>query len=159
MGDSWNEARDHLLNEEPGLAQLYAASQPAYIVAREVLATRAVLGISQAELARRMGTSQSVVSRIENMDGSPNLKTVLALAEALGRRVELRFVDPRDQSRRDTDGGAGPQSPTSREIVGIDHGDLRAAVRSMVFDILAEHGSLDAPKPRKPAAKPAARSR
>lgn len=88
------EVRDRLLAEDPELREVYEASEPAYLVAREVIRTRGELGISQAELARRMGTSQSVVSRLENMEGSPNLKTVLALAKAMGRRVDLRFADP-----------------------------------------------------------------
>lgn len=86
------EVFEALASDDPELREAYADIEPAFMVAREVLRTRSELGISQAELARRMGTSQSVVSRLENMDGSPNLKTVLALAEALGQRVELRFV-------------------------------------------------------------------
>jgi transcriptional regulator with XRE-family HTH domain len=86
------EMKAALFAEDPELAAAYAASEPAFLVAREVLKAREELSISQVELARRMGTSQSVISRLENMEGSPNLKTVLALASALDRRLELRFV-------------------------------------------------------------------
>jgi len=88
------QIKRELLSADPHLADAYAASEPAYLVAREVINARGELGVSQAELARRMGTSQSVISRLENMEGSPNLRTVVALAEALGRKVQLRFVDP-----------------------------------------------------------------
>jgi transcriptional regulator with XRE-family HTH domain len=88
----WDTAKARLL-EDPALRESYRESQPAVLVAREVLRARAELGISQAELARRVGTSQSVISRLENMDGSPNLRTVIALAEALDREVSLRFVE------------------------------------------------------------------
>jgi transcriptional regulator with XRE-family HTH domain len=88
----WEQAKARLL-EEPELHESYRDSEPAYLVAREVLRARAEMGISQAELARRMGTSQSVISRLENLDGSPNLRTVIALARALDREVSLRFVD------------------------------------------------------------------
>lgn len=87
------EVFDGLAAGDPELQEAYEELEPAYLVAREVLRSRAELGISQAELARRMNTSQSVISRLENMDGSPNLRTVLALAEAMGRKVELRFVE------------------------------------------------------------------
>jgi transcriptional regulator with XRE-family HTH domain len=86
------EMKAALFAEDPELAAAYAESEPAFLVAREVLKAREELRISQVELARRMGTSQSVISRLENMEGSPNLKTVLALASALDRRLELRFV-------------------------------------------------------------------
>lgn len=92
---TWEETRERLHADDPELAAAYAESEPAYLVAREVIRARAELGISQAELARRMETSQSVISRLENMEGSPNLKTVLALAKALDRKVELRFVGER----------------------------------------------------------------
>ena len=86
------EAREKLLADDPELRAEYDELEPAYLVARELLRVRSELGISQAELARRVGTAQSVISRLENMEGSPNLRTVVSLAKALGRHVELRFV-------------------------------------------------------------------
>lgn len=97
MSRDWEEAKRELFDDDPELERAYEAGKPAYIVSREILRARADLGISQAELARRMGSAQSVVSRLENMEGSPNMRTVFALAKALGREVELRFVDPAAQ--------------------------------------------------------------
>jgi transcriptional regulator with XRE-family HTH domain len=67
---------------------------PKFQVAREILKGRREESISQAELARRMRTAQSVVSRLERMEGSPNLRTVFVAAKALGRKIDLRFVSP-----------------------------------------------------------------
>jgi transcriptional regulator with XRE-family HTH domain len=56
------------------------------------LRTRA--GISQAELARRMDTSQSAVSRLEEGGGARNrLDTLARVARALGRHLVLSFPD------------------------------------------------------------------
>jgi transcriptional regulator with XRE-family HTH domain len=85
-----------LLEDDPEVRAAYEEMGPAYLVARELLRVRGDLNITQAELARRVGTSQSVISRLENMETSPNLRTVVELAQALGRRLELRFVDPND---------------------------------------------------------------
>jgi len=92
MGDGWEQVKDRLFQESPELRQAYEESEPAYLLASAMLRARSDLGITQAELARRMGTSQSVVSRLENMDSSPTLRTVVKVAKALGCEVELRFV-------------------------------------------------------------------
>jgi transcriptional regulator with XRE-family HTH domain len=41
-------------------------------------------GLSQAELAARMGTSQSTIARLENGQTLPSIKTILRYAEATG---------------------------------------------------------------------------
>ena len=52
---------------------------------------RAELGISQAELARRMGTTASVVSRLESGQHATNSGTLKKLAEALGGQALIGF--------------------------------------------------------------------
>jgi transcriptional regulator with XRE-family HTH domain len=89
---TWDEALAKWHAEDPEAKAEYEAMEPAFLLAREVLRARADRGWSQAQLAREMEVSQSAVSRIENMEGSPNLRTALAFAEALGCRLDLRFV-------------------------------------------------------------------
>ena len=60
-------------------------------LARIVIMRRAKLGISQEELARRMGTTASVVSRIESGQHSTNAKTLKRLGEALGGQAVIGF--------------------------------------------------------------------
>jgi transcriptional regulator with XRE-family HTH domain len=62
-------------------------------VAKELIRIRAERGLSQSEVARRMKTSASVISRLEKMESRPTLATVYALAKALGCEVEIRFID------------------------------------------------------------------
>jgi transcriptional regulator with XRE-family HTH domain len=58
---------------------------------------RARHGISQATLARRAGTTQKQISRIERAESSPSVSTVARLLAAMGERLELRAVPgPRD---------------------------------------------------------------
>lgn len=61
-----------------------------------ILNARREAGLSQAEVAARMGTKASAVARLENalVSGkpSPSLKTLQRYAAALGKRVEVQFL-------------------------------------------------------------------
>jgi transcriptional regulator with XRE-family HTH domain len=61
----------------------------------EFLKARVAAGITQAEVAERIGTTQSAVARLESGSGkhSPSLATLQKYAHALGCRLELRLVD------------------------------------------------------------------
>jgi transcriptional regulator with XRE-family HTH domain len=54
------------------------------------------LGLSQAEVARALGTDQGEVSRIERR-GNVRLSTLCKYAEALGARCDVTFVFPNGQ--------------------------------------------------------------
>lgn len=63
---------------------------------------RAALGISQAELARRMDTTPSVISRIESGQHATNARTLQRLAAALEARAVLGFeFGPPDAAERE----------------------------------------------------------
>jgi transcriptional regulator with XRE-family HTH domain len=47
--------------------------------------------LSQAELAARMGTSQSAIARLESGQTLPSTKTLLRYAEATGSRFHVRL--------------------------------------------------------------------
>ena len=47
---------------------------------------------SQAELARRLGTTQSAIARLEGGGVSPTLSTLRRYAEATGTRLEINLV-------------------------------------------------------------------
>lgn len=60
-------------------------------LARIVIMRRAELGISQEELARRMATTASVISRIESGQHATSAKTLKRLGEALGGQALIGF--------------------------------------------------------------------
>jgi len=66
----------------------------------EFLKARGAAGMSQAEIANRMGTTQSAVARLESGRGkhSPSLATLRKYARALGYRVDLRLVKEKDNA-------------------------------------------------------------
>jgi transcriptional regulator with XRE-family HTH domain len=66
----------------------------------EFLKARAAAGMSQAEMAERMGTTQSAVARLESGSGkhSPSLATLRKYARALGYRVDLRLIREKENA-------------------------------------------------------------
>lgn len=80
----------------PGQAEDIEAKRAVGLLAEELERERARAGISQAELAKRAGTTQRIVSQIENLDYQPSVDMALRLAEALGCRLEFRFVPEMD---------------------------------------------------------------
>jgi len=65
-------------------------------IARKVYDLRTKAGISQRELAKRVGTSASAICRLEASDyEGHSLYMLKRIAEALDRRVEIRFVPVR----------------------------------------------------------------
>lgn len=62
-------------------------------VARKILALRTQAGLTQRELARLVGTTASVICRLEDADYEGHSLAMLnRIAAALNRRVEIRFV-------------------------------------------------------------------
>ncbi len=70
----------------------------------EILKARAAAGLTQAELAARIGTSQSVVARLESTieKHSPSIATLKRYASALGYRLQVRLVKDRGLTTRST---------------------------------------------------------
>jgi ribosome-binding protein aMBF1 (putative translation factor) len=64
---------------------------PFEALARLVIVRRAALGISQEQLAKRMHTTASAISRIESGHHATNARTLMRLAEALDARAVLGF--------------------------------------------------------------------
>jgi len=75
----------------PDVKREYDALAPAFEIAAELLRARKRTGLSQAELAERMGTSQSAIARMESGEALPSTKSLLRFAEATGSKVELRL--------------------------------------------------------------------
>jgi transcriptional regulator with XRE-family HTH domain len=73
----------------------------------EFLKARAENGLTQADVARRIGTTQSAVARLESGRGkhSPSLATLSRYAEALGCELQIRLVRKRP---------AGVRKPAAR---------------------------------------------
>jgi transcriptional regulator with XRE-family HTH domain len=62
-------------------------------IGTEIYQLREKAGLSQAQLAKRVGTTQSVISRLEDADyEGHSLAMLTRIAAAVEKRVEIRFV-------------------------------------------------------------------
>jgi ribosome-binding protein aMBF1 (putative translation factor) len=76
---------------DPEVKREYDALEAEFAIASELIRARLRAGLSQAELAERMGTSQSAIARLESGRTLPSAKTLLRFAEATGSKIELRL--------------------------------------------------------------------
>lgn len=63
----------------------------AYAIAQAVYDLRTEQGLSQGQLAERIGTKQPRISVMESASGLPSLPLLLRTAHALGVRLTVRF--------------------------------------------------------------------
>ncbi|MYE11528.1 MAG: helix-turn-helix domain-containing protein [Gammaproteobacteria bacterium] len=77
--------------KDPNFQKELEALRPEFRLARQLIEARIHAGLSQSELAARMGTSQPTVARLEG-GHKPSLTTLERYAEAVGRKVEIRLV-------------------------------------------------------------------
>jgi DNA-binding XRE family transcriptional regulator len=69
-------------------------------IARKLLLLRTAVGLSQRELAKLVGTTASVICRLEDADyEGHSLAMLRRIAAALDKRVEIRFLPPRRNAR------------------------------------------------------------
>lgn len=88
VGSSLRDDIEHDLKDSQAYAAEWERLRPFEEIARLVILRRGRLGLSQEDVAERMGTTASVISRIESGQHATSMKTLKRLAEAL----ELRFV-------------------------------------------------------------------
>lgn len=84
---------------KPGVRDAYAVLEDEFCFLDEILKARVAAGVTQAEVAARVGTTQSAIARLESgaRRHSPSVATLQKYARALGYRVELKFVKLRGQ--------------------------------------------------------------
>src|SRR4029077_12820875 len=86
---------DRMAGQSPELRRLTEEARVNAAVAQLIYAARNKAGLSQAELAERIGTKQSVISRLEDADYEGHSLSMLhRIAAALGQCVEIRFLPP-----------------------------------------------------------------
>src|SRR5450432_1773588 len=84
--------------KEPKYKKAYEALEDEFVLASAAMDLRNRAGLTQEELARKMGTTQPVVARLESGRSRPSMRTLERLADATGSRLLIRF-EPRDAKR------------------------------------------------------------
>ncbi len=78
----------------PDVKKAYDELAEEFVFLDQVLKARAEAGLTQAEVAARVGTTQSAIARLESAESkhSPSIATLQRYADALGYKVEIRLV-------------------------------------------------------------------
>ena len=91
MAMKYSEIKEKYLND-PETLEAYEQFEPEYQLIYAIVESRMEKNISQQELANMTGIDRSDISKMENGNANPSLKTIKRVAEGLGKRVEIRFV-------------------------------------------------------------------
>ena len=90
------QAVNMMLKNAAVKAEVKRLNKEEFAILDEILKARKAAGLSQAEVARRMGTQAPAVARLESSlasgKHSPSLSTLRKYAAALGKKVELHLV-------------------------------------------------------------------
>ena len=82
--------------EKKSVKEEYEALEPEFGLLREMLKARNEAGMSQADVAERMGTKPPAITRLESSLSSgrhsPSVATLKKYAEAVGCHLEIKFV-------------------------------------------------------------------
>ena len=89
------------IGDDPELQTVYEEHLAGAEIARQVYDLRTGAGLSQRELASLVGTTASVICRLEDADyDGHSLSMLNRIAAALNKRVEIRFVPLRRKTAR-----------------------------------------------------------
>ena len=79
LHDSWME--------DPKFRQEYEKLEPEYEIACQIIEARLKKKMSQEELAKKVGTGQAVISRLEGMNPKPSISLLTRVARALQTKI------------------------------------------------------------------------
>ena len=82
--------RDKAL-KNPDVKAEYDALAPLFNIKKQLVAARLAKGVTQEQMALKMGTKKSNISRLESLNNTymPNLETLIKYAEALGLQLDI----------------------------------------------------------------------
>ncbi|GHV02957.1 hypothetical protein AGMMS50229_00750 [Campylobacterota bacterium] len=89
-----SDFRDHLAEElkDGEFRKEWEERRPKYEMISALIALRGAHKLSQAEVAKRAGTTQTLISQIERGTANPSIGTMDRIAKVFGRRVHISFV-------------------------------------------------------------------
>ena len=77
--------------KDPAFVKAYDDLEEEYALIEAVIKARLAAGLTQAQLAQRMKTTQSAIARLEGGQGRPSTKTLARLAAATGTKLKISF--------------------------------------------------------------------
>jgi DNA-binding XRE family transcriptional regulator len=78
--------------KDPAFRTAYEKLGTEFEIARMLIAARAKAGLTQVQLAKKMGTTQSAIARLESGKRMPSIETLESYARATGCELRIRLV-------------------------------------------------------------------
>ena len=91
MATNFNDYLNKQLKDECFRTE-YDALEPEYALIRAIIDARKSKGITQKTLSEKTGIAQGDISKLENGNANPSLKTLQRLAAAMGKSGKISFV-------------------------------------------------------------------
>lgn len=89
-GISFEEMKEEMLKDEAFEAE-YEKLKPRYEAVEQIIRARKEQNITQSELAKRVGTQKSNISRLESGNYNPSLDFLVKVAESLGKSLRVQI--------------------------------------------------------------------
>lgn len=70
----------------------YEALKPEFDIIQAMIDARQETGLTQKELSERTGITQGDISKLENGNANPSIKTLKRIAKAMGKQLRISFV-------------------------------------------------------------------
>ena len=86
--------------KQPGYRKEYDALEEEFALISAMAKARLRAGLSQAQLAKRMKTTQSAIARLESGRGRPSTTTLSRFAKATGHKLKISFEPVRGGKKR-----------------------------------------------------------
>ena len=78
--------------QDPEFKAEYDALEPEFSIMQAMIDARKRSGMTQKELSEATGIAQGDISKLENGNANPSLRTLQRLAAGMGMRLKLEFI-------------------------------------------------------------------
>ena len=85
------ETHKKILLKDPEFRKIYEGSRLEYEIARALIRARIEKKLTQAQLAKKLKTKQTVISRVESGQVTPSLSFLKRLASVLDASLSVQF--------------------------------------------------------------------
>lgn len=89
MGKSMEQKHLEMLKSDPEYAKAYSDMGDEFQFARELIKSRIRAGLTQQQVAEKMGTKQSTIARLESGSTLPSLRSLQRYAQATGSKFKI----------------------------------------------------------------------
>ena len=89
--ESYKNFKNELLKDKK-IKQAYNELEPEFAVIKMIIAKRLQAGLTQVQLAKKLGTKQSAISRLEQGSSNPSLSLLVKLSKALNAKLKISIA-------------------------------------------------------------------